>query len=103
MPTEPQAATCSGVLHYLKAAVSAGTDTTDAVLEKMRATPVDDVYARGATIREDGKLIHDFYLAQVKEPSDITALWEYCNIIKTVPSSEAYFPLSESECPLAKK
>ncbi|MBC9878224.1 ABC transporter substrate-binding protein [Bradyrhizobium sp. INPA01-394B] len=103
MPTEPQAATYSGVLHYLKAAVSADTDETDAVLEKMRATPVDDVYARGATIREDGKLIHDFYLAQVKEPSEITAPWEYYNIIKTVPSSEAYFPLSESECPLVKK
>lgn len=103
MPTEPQAATYSGVLHYLKAAVSVGTDATDAVLEKMRATPVDDFYARGATIRQDGKLIHDFYLVQVKEPSEITAPWEYYNIVKTVPSSEAYFPLSESECPLVKK
>jgi len=103
MPTEPQAATYSGVLHYLKAAASAGTDATDAVLEKMRATPVDDFYARGATIRDDGKLIHDFYLVQVKEPSEATAPWEYYNIVKTVPSSEAYFPLSESECPLVKK
>ncbi|WP_315837618.1 ABC transporter substrate-binding protein [Bradyrhizobium prioriisuperbiae] len=103
MPTEPQAAVYSGVFHYLKSVVAAGTDATDSVLEKMRSTPVDDFYARGAKIREDGKLIHDFYLVQVKEPSAITALWEYYNVLKTVSSTDAYLPLADSECPLVKK
>lgn len=103
MPTEPQAAVYSGVLHYLRSVVAADTDATDAVLEKMRATPVDDFYAKGAKIREDGKLVHDFYLVQVKDASEMKAPWEYYNIVKTVPAEEAYLPLAESECPLVKK
>ncbi|EJN09696.1 hypothetical protein PMI42_06555 [Bradyrhizobium sp. YR681] len=103
MPTEPQAAVYSGVLHYLKSVAAADTDATDAVLDKMRATPVDDFYAKGAKIREDGKLVHDFYLVQVKDPSEVKAAWEYYNIVKTVPGEEAFSPLAESECPLVKK
>ena len=103
MPTEPQAAVYSGVLHYLRSVVAADTDATDAVLEKMRATPVDDFYGKGAKIREDGKLVHDFYLVQVKDASEMKAPWEYYNIVKTVPAEEAYLPLAESECPLVKK
>ena len=103
MPTEPQAAVYSGVLHYLRAVVAADTDATDAVLEKMRATPVDDFYAKGATIREDGKLLHDFYLVQVKAPEEVKAPWEYYTILKTIPAADAYSPLAESECSLVKK
>jgi branched-chain amino acid transport system substrate-binding protein len=103
MPTAPQAAVYSGVLHYLRAVAAAGTDATDPVLEKMRATPVDDFYARGANIRADGKLVHDFLLVQVKDPSEVKEPWDYYNVLKTVPSDEAYSPLSDSECPLVKK
>ena len=103
MPTASQAAVYSGVFHYLKSVVAAGTDATDPVLEKMRSTPVGDAYARGARIREDGKLIHDFYLVQVKDPSEITAPWEYYNVLKTVSAADAYLPLADSECPLVKK
>jgi len=103
MPTEPQAAVYSGVLHYLRSVVAADTDATDAVLDKMRSTPVDDFFAKGAKIREDGKLVHDFYLVQVRDPSEVKAPWEYYNIIKTVSGEEAFSPLAESECPLVKK
>jgi branched-chain amino acid transport system substrate-binding protein len=103
MPTAPQAAVYSGVSHYLKAVAELGSDATDPVLEKMRSMPVDDFYARGAKIREDGKLVHDFYLVQVKEPSDVKAPWEYYNVLEKVPSADVYSPLAESECPLVKR
>ncbi len=80
MPTAPQAAVYSGVSHYLKAVAAVGTDATNPVLEKMRSTPVDDFYARGAKIREDGKLVHDFYLVQVKDPAEVKSPWEYYNV-----------------------
>lgn len=102
MPTAPQAAVYSGVSHYLKAVAKVGTDATDPVLETMRSTPVDDFYARGATVREDGKLVHDFYLVQVKEPSDVKSNWEYYNVLGKVPSGDVYAPLADSECPLVK-
>jgi branched-chain amino acid transport system substrate-binding protein len=103
MPTAPQAAVYSGVSHYLKAVAELGTDATDPVLEKMRSMPVDDFYARGAKVREDGKLVHDFYLVQVKDPSEVKAPWEYYNVLEKIPSGEVYSPLANSECPLVKR
>ncbi|HEY8334779.1 MAG TPA: ABC transporter substrate-binding protein [Tardiphaga sp.] len=102
MPTAPQAAVYSGVNHYLKSVAEVGSDATDPVLEKMRSTAVDDFYARGAKVREDGKLVHDFYLVQVKDPADVKAPWEYYNVLEKVPSAEVYASLADSECPLVK-
>lgn len=103
MPSEAQAAVYSGVLHYLKAVASTGTDDTDPVLEKMKATPVDDFYARGGTIRADGKLVHDFYLVQVKGKSEMKNPWEVYTVLETVPAADVYLPLAESECPHVKQ
>jgi len=102
MPTAPQAAVYSAVLQYLKAVAAAGTDETNAVLEKMRAMPVDDVYARGARLRADNKLVHDFYLVEVKNPSEVKAPWDYYNVLETIAADDAFMPLSQSECPLLK-
>jgi branched-chain amino acid transport system substrate-binding protein len=102
MPTAPQAAVYSAVLQYLKAVAAAGTDETNAVLEKMHAMPVDDFYARGARLRADGKLVHDFYFVEVKKPADIKGPWEYYNVVEKIPASDAYLPLSQSKCPLIK-
>lgn len=103
MPTAAQAAVYSGVTHYLKAVAAAGTDDTDKVLAQMRATPVDDFFGKGARIREDGKLMHDFYVFEVKQPSESKGPWEYYKILGTVPAAEAYPPVAESECPLIRK
>ncbi|WP_245454051.1 ABC transporter substrate-binding protein [Aquabacter cavernae] len=100
MPTAPQAAVYSAVFHYLKAAAAINSDDTDRVLEKMRATPVDDFYAPGAKLRADNKLVHDFYLVQVKAPKDVQKPWAYYNVVEKIPADVAYRPLSESECPL---
>jgi branched-chain amino acid transport system substrate-binding protein len=102
MPTAPQASVYSSVLHYLRAAAATGTDATDPVLERIRATPVDDFYARGGRVRADGKLVHDFYLVRVKEPSQVKKPWAYYDVIEQVPAAAAYPPLSDSECPLVR-
>ncbi|SEP37315.1 branched-chain amino acid transport system substrate-binding protein [Methylobacterium sp. UNC300MFChir4.1] len=100
MPTAPHAAVYSSVLHYLRAVAAAGTDATGPVLQQMRARPVDDFYARGAKLRADGKLVHDFLLVQVKKPENVKQPWDYYEVVERVPASEAYPPLSDSECPL---
>lgn len=100
MPTAPQAAVYSAVLHYLKSVAAADSDDTERVLGKMRATPVDDFYAPGAKLRADNKLVHDFYLVQAKKPAELDKPWAYYKVIEKVSAADAYRPLSESECPL---
>ncbi len=69
-PNMLQVGLYSGVLHYLKAVKAAGTDEAKAVSLKMREIPVNDFYNKNVTIRKDGRVLHDMYLAQVKSPAE---------------------------------
>ena len=102
MPGMVQAGTYSAVLHYLKATQAAGTTDGKAVAEKIRELPVDDFFAKGR-VREDGRLMHDMYLVEVKAPSESKATWDYYNVLRRIPAEEAAQPLSESKCSLVKK
>lgn len=99
MPSGIQAGQYSAVMHYLKAVQAAGTDNTDAVVAKMREMPVEDMFAMGGTLRSDGRMVHDMYLAQVKTPAESKGPWDYLKIIRTIDGEEAFGPLSESTCP----
>jgi branched-chain amino acid transport system substrate-binding protein len=100
MPTMVQAGVYSAVAHYLNAIQEAGTDEAKTVVEQMKATPVHDFFAPNGTIREDGRMVHDMYLAQVKTPDESEGRWDYLNILTTIPGDQAYLPLSESKCSL---
>ncbi|MBS7699668.1 MULTISPECIES: ABC transporter substrate-binding protein [unclassified Chelatococcus] len=103
MPTMSQAGVYSAIMHYLKAIEAAGTDAADKVVAQMKATPVNDFFAKNGKIRDDGRMVHDMYLAQVKSPSESKGPWDYYKILRTVPGDEAFRPLSQSECPLVAK
>lgn len=103
MPAETQAGVYSSLTHYLKAVKAAGTLDTDAVLKKMRELPVDDFFSKGGRVREDGMMVHDMYLVQVKTQAESKGPWDYQKVLRTIPASEAFRPLSESDCPLVKK
>ena len=103
MPTDAQAGDYSSTLHYLKAVQAAGTDEAGAVMAKMKSTPINDMFATNGRIREDGRMIHDMYLAQVKTPAESTKPWDYFKIKGVIPADEAFQPLSKSTCPLVKK
>jgi branched-chain amino acid transport system substrate-binding protein len=103
MPASIQAADYSSTLHYLKAIEAAGTDNADAVIKKMKETPVNDFYARNGQIRDDGLMVHDFYLMEVKKPSESKRPWDYYNVRAVVPGTDAYPPLSASTCALLKR
>ena len=61
----------SSTLHYLKAVQAAGTDDAKAVMAKMREMPVNDVMTKNGKLREDGRLVRDMYLFQVKSPAEV--------------------------------
>jgi branched-chain amino acid transport system substrate-binding protein len=102
MPTMTHAGVYSAVSHYLKAVKAAGTSDSQAVLAKMREMPVDDFFARGGTIRKDGRMVHDMLLVQVKTPAESKYPWDYYKVLATIPGEQAFRPLGESECPLVK-
>ena len=101
MPTMAQASVYSAVRHYLAAIAAAGTDEAKAVMAKMREMPVNDFYVRNGHLREDGRLVHDMYFAQVKQPPDSSRPWDYYNILGMIPGDQAFRPLAESGCPRA--
>lgn len=65
--------------------------------------PVDDFYAPGAKIREDGRLMNDMLLVEVKKPAESKAAWDYFKVVRKIPAAEIIPPLSESKCNLVKK
>jgi branched-chain amino acid transport system substrate-binding protein len=103
MPNMLQTGTYSSVLHYLKAIKEAGTDDTKEVAAKMRELPVNDVFYQNGSIREDGRMMHDMYLFEVKKPEDSKQPWDYYKLLATVSADKAFQPLSKSGCALLKK
>lgn len=103
MPTMVQAGQYSSVMHYLKAVKAAGTDDTAKVMTQMKKTPVNDFFAKNGTIRDDGRMVHDMYLLQVKKPAESSTPWDYYHVRATIPAAEAFQPLSASKCPLVAK
>src|ERR1700761_950725 len=102
MPTMLQAGLYSATLHYLKAIEDIKTDEAPKVMEKMRATPVNDFFAHNGKIRIDGRMVHDMYLFEAKKPSESKGEWDLYKLIATVPGDEAFRPLDKGGCPLVK-
>ena len=103
MPNMVQAGAYSSTMHYLKAIQAAGTDETAAVIKQMKAMPINDFFARNGRIREDGRMVHDMYLFEVKSPGESKAPWDYYKVLGTVPAEQAFMPLAKSSCPLLQK
>lgn len=103
MPSMLHAGTYSAVMTYLKAVQATGTDEADVVMKQLKATTINDMFAKGGKIREDGRMIHDMYLVEVKKPAESKEPWDYYHIRKVIPASEAFQPMSLSRCPLVKK
>jgi branched-chain amino acid transport system substrate-binding protein len=103
MPTMNQAGIYSGVTHYLKAIEATKTDEAKAVVAKMKEMPVNDFFAKGGKVREDGRMVHTMYLAQVKKPDESKGAWDYYKIIKEIPGDQAFRPMdAKYGCPLVK-
>jgi len=103
MPNMVQAGTYSSVMHYLKSVQAAGTDDTATVMAKMKSTPINDFFVKNGRIREDGRLIRDMYLFEVKKPSESKYPWDYYKLKATIPGEQAFMPIAKSSCSFVKK
>ncbi len=103
MPTMGQAGVYSSLMHYFSAVEKAGTDEPAAVMAAMKSMPINDMFAKNGYIRDDGRMVHDMYLVQVKKPSESKGPWDYYKVLRTIPGDEAYMSLDKSTCKLVKK
>ena len=102
MPTSVQAGDYSSMLTYLKAVKAAGTDNPDKVLAELKKIKINDLFTKGGYIRNDGTMIHDMYLFEVKKPEEVTKPWDYYRVVKKLPGEQAFNTLAESKCSLIK-
>ncbi len=102
MPSSVQAGDYSAAYQYLKAVKATGSDDADKVLASMKATPINDVFAKGGFIRPDGRMVHDMYLMQVKSPDKSTEPWDYYNVVETMKGEAAWTTKAETKCPAWK-
>ena len=101
MPSMIHAGTYSATLSYLKAVKAAGTKDPDAVAKKLKELPVDDSFAQGK-VQENGRMVHDLYLFEVKKPADSKKPFDYYKLLATVPGDKAFPLAKDSGCPLTK-
>jgi branched-chain amino acid transport system substrate-binding protein len=102
MPSSLQAADYSAASQYLAAVKATNSDDADKVLAQMKKTKINDVFAKGGFIRDDGRMVHDMYLMQVKTPAESTEPWDYYKVIETFKGEAAWQTKADTKCPLWK-
>ena len=101
-PSMLQAADYSATASYLKAVKAVGTDDSDKVMAHLKKTPINDMFAKGGVIRQDGRMVHDMYLMEVKKPAESKYPWDYYKVVATIPGDQAYVTKAETKCALWK-
>ncbi len=102
-PNKECAAAYSGALHYLKSVAALGVGRKRdgrAVVEEMKAMPVEDSLFAPSTVRADGQVLRDMLLLQVKAPPASHGAWDSCNILSVLLADGLYVPLNEGGCKL---
>ncbi|MBV9136070.1 MAG: ABC transporter substrate-binding protein [Hyphomicrobiales bacterium] len=102
MPTKAQANAYAEVRHYLAAIAAAKTKAPDAVMEAMRKAPID-YFGKTASLREDGRVLYDVTLYQVKSPAESKAPWDYYKKIRSITAKDAFLPADPQACAFLRK
>ena len=97
-----QAGGYSSVMNYLNAVKNSGTDEPLKVTAKMREKQIEDFFSRNERLREDGLMVHDLMLVQVKTPEEYKYPWDYFRILTHISGDEAFGP-PDPACSLVKK
>ena len=101
-PTMNQAGVYSATMHWLEAVKATGSLDGPTVMKELKSKPINDFAIRNGHIQEDGSLVHDMYLYEVKKPSESTGTWDVYKLIATIPGDQAYKRPRGNECPAVK-
>lgn len=101
-PTMVQAGVYSGTMHYLRAVEALGSTDGKAVVAKMKELKFDDPLFGEGYVRNDGRVIHDMFLFEVKSPDESSGEWDLYKQIATISGEDAFLPMLE-ECDFSKQ
>ncbi len=101
-PTMIQAGVYSSTLHYLEAVKATGSIDGPTVMKELKSKPINDFIIRNGHIQDDGSLVHDMYLYEVKKPSESKGPWDLYKLVATIPGADAYKRPRGNECPAVK-
>ncbi|CAH0185094.1 ABC transporter substrate-binding protein [Roseomonas sp. CECT 9278] len=105
-PTMVQAGCYSATLHYLKAVkelgVAAAKADGAATVARMKAMATEDDAFGPGSVRADGRKLHPAYLFEVKAPAESRAAYDYYKLLQTVPADQAFRPVADGNCALAR-
>jgi len=101
-PTMAQAGTYSAVWHYLEAVKAANSVDGPTVVKQLKSAPINDFMIHDGHILDDGSLVHDMYLFEVKKPSESKGPWDLYNMVATIPGAQAFKRPHGNECPAVK-
>jgi branched-chain amino acid transport system substrate-binding protein len=101
-PTMVQAGVYNAVTAYLNAIKATNSIDAATVIAKLKETPINDFMTKNGHIQEDGSLIRDMYLFEVKKPSESKGPWDYYKQVATIPGAAAFKRPRGNECPLVK-
>ena len=97
-PSMLQAADYSATTNYLNAVKKIGTDDSTKVMAQLKATKINDMFTKNGVIRDDGRMVHDMYLMQVKTPDKSVEPWDYYNVVETIKADVAFTTKAETKC-----
>jgi branched-chain amino acid transport system substrate-binding protein len=105
-PNMGQAGAYSAVTHYLKAVADLGAAEAKksgrAVVARMKQLPINDDVLTNARVREDGRVVSDVYLFEVKSPEESKSEWDLYKVKRKLGPDQAWRSLSAGGCPLVK-
>jgi branched-chain amino acid transport system substrate-binding protein len=101
-PTMLQAGVYSSTMYYLNAVKATGSLDAATIVKELKSKPINDFLIRNGQLQDDGMLVHDMYLYEVKKPSESKGEWDLYKLIATIPAAEAYKRPHGNECPLVK-
>ena len=102
-PSMLQAGDYSAATTYFKAVKATGSTDGSTIMDWLRNNTIQDFFLQEGKLRQDGLMLHDMYLMQVKSPAESKAPWDYYKPVARLAGSDIYTSLEESTCRLVKK
>lgn len=96
-PNQTHAGLYAALHNYFAAVGSTGSTEPLTVVRAMKATPTEFL-GKPATIREDGRVIYDLGLYQVKSPGESKARWDDYRRLRVITGQEAFRPMEGGGC-----